>query len=321
MQFEPATSVDGALARDFSLRASPQTSQRRIRFFVDESKPQPKHHRRGESWLYVGVLGIPEDKIDSAAERLVRARDRACPGYDGEVHFEQIRDGRKKRVAAAWMDDVLHDHTGTFHLHVLGINQDLLNEAAFGDDDATQRRRIYSRFVRTSLAYAAKSFFPGDDVVVVDVVHDRTQEMEDDAWFDWHVPYAAARDNGVRFESSRLAFTDSDHRREPLRPRDSHFVQLIDVLLGSVRQCLDFPSERPEAIELGTKMLPLIERMMSGKRNPNSRYHYVDRCSVSFFPSSPLSLEQLADAEERRRSGFVQKRELLLATRDQPTLF
>lgn len=321
MQADSAPAVDGALARDFTLEEYPSSQERRVRFFVDESKPQPKHHPKGESWLYIGILGIPEASLASAAMRLRAARERASGGYDGEIHFEKIKDGRKKRVASAWLDEVLHDATSTFHFHVLGINMDMLNVDAFGDDDGTQRRRIYSRFVRSALAYAARSFFPHDDVQVTDVVHDRTQEMEDDAWFDWHVPYATARDNGVRFDSPRLAFADSDHRREDLRPDDSRLVQLVDVILGSVRQCLDCPSIRPEALELGDKMLPLMHRIMSGRRNVNSSYHYVNRCSVSFFPSSPLSLEELDDAAARARSGFVRRREMLLETRHQLALF
>jgi hypothetical protein len=93
-------------------------------------------------------------------------------------------------------------------------------------------------------------------------------------------------------------------------PIESNFIQLIDVIIGATRVCMEAGTGRQYPRALAEQWLPLIERLTDPSRrwNRNSSYGYVGRCNLSFFPKVWLSALQLAEDEERARSSFYQWR-------------
>jgi hypothetical protein len=270
--------------------------------------------------MYIGILAIPEHKWSDALGDLEADRlpDPKCnyPGYDGEIHCASLTRRQKAELAKRWLNTVLWDREKRFHFYVLGLSLDRLQPAAFGG--AGRHQRVYNRFFRSAVAYTLRSYFAGNQsVAVASIFHDQTH-MENDPLFDWHTIWRLDEEYpDVTFADSRIRFIDSDHRKEKAAPAHSHFIQLIDLILGATRQCLDCTSEKQYMTEAAKTIMPLVERLTDNetRSNPNSRYQHFKRCSIAFFPSAKLTLDQLADPWERVSSTFFYQRPLSLRDR------
>lgn len=268
--------------------------------------------------MYLGLLAIPEASYCEVLERL--AQDRRTAGYTGEVHFSQLRNysyafchNEKTLLAKHWVERVLHDDHKVFHFYLLGLNLDNLEQRAFGAAPGHEHR-IYNRFFRASVAGMLKHFFPSGRLVVSAVFHDKS-ELQHHALFDWHTIWRLDSDSDlITFIPQRIEFIDSDHRREPLFPEDSHLIQLCDVLLGGLTQCLDARNVKDGCCEIASLLLPLAERLVHPRQahNPNSHYRHWRRVSMSFFPSRKLKLDDLHDPYARAKSRYYHSRQLLL---------
>jgi len=286
-----------------------------VRLYTDEI--QPYRNSLNERWMYIGLLAIPENEYWNALRCL--HRDRAATDYAREVHFMKLRNAsnaahhnEKTVLAGRWVQRVLWDDRKVFHFHLLGLNLSNLQELAFGTG-REQDRNIYNRFFRASITYALKHFFGAGNVVVTHIFHD-VSNLEGDELFDWHAIWRINRaEPGITFLTDNIQFIDSDHNEEYSCPNDSHFIQLCDVLMGGLTQCLDARNTKAGCCEIAEMLLPLAERLTDPRRvnNPNSRYRYVRRLSMSFFPSRKLKLKELEDTYKRWQSGFYIRRRLL----------
>jgi len=286
-----------------------------VRLYADEIKPY--QNPAGERWMYIGVLAIPEARYNNVLAWL--AEDRMSAGYDDELHFTKLHNysyahgyNEKTLLAKFWVERVLWDSQKVFHFYLLGLNLCNLQHRAFGTGKK-RKRNIYNRFFRASVDYVLKYFFGGKGVVVTHIFHD-AGDLEHDELFNWHtiwrLDYA---EPGITFLTNDIQFIGSDHRKEPRFPNDSHLIQLCDVLMGGLTQCLDGRTKKAGCCEIAEILLPLAERLTDPKRvrNPNSRYRYVRRISMSFFPSKQLTLKELEDKNLRGQSGFYIERRLL----------
>lgn len=301
----------------FGKRSRPAAT--RVRLYADEIKPY--RNGLGERWMYIGLLAIPEARYRDALNGL--GQDREAVEYDNEVHFTELRNRsdagahhEKTALARRWVERVLWDDRKTFHFHLLGLNMTNLQPFAFGKG-REQRRNIYNRFFRASVAYVLNFFFGRTGVVVTHIFHDQSY-LEHDDLFDWHTIWRLDQaEPGLTFLTDNIQFIDSDHNEEPDFPQDSHFIQLCDLLLGGLTQCLDARNKKGGCCEIAKCLLPLAERLVDPARirNPNSRYRYVHRVSMSFFPSKRLKLREIKDYWHRAQSGFYIKRRLLFKER------
>ena len=287
-----------------------------VRLYVDEIKPY--RNALNERWMYIGLLAIPDADFDQMQSWL--RQDRNAANYFGEVHFTKLRNAsdagaynEKTVLAKYWTERVLWDHQKTFHFYLLGLNLDNLQPFAFGTG-REQKRNIYNRFFRASVAYVLKYFFGHGAIRVTHVFHD-VSELEHDDLFNWHAIWRLDRaEPDITFVPHCIQFIDSNHHDEPNFPEDSHLVQLCDVLLGALTQCLDARNQKDGCCEIARILLLLVKRLVDPARvrNPNSQYRYVRRISMSFFPSQRLKLRELEDDWRRAQSGFYIRRRLLL---------
>ena len=290
-----------------------------VRLYADEIKSY--RNAANQLWMYIGLLAIPEARYRDVLGWLAEERKRA--EYYDEVHFTDLRNrsdasqyGEKTLLAKYWVERVLWDDRKVFHFYLLGLNLDNLQPFAFGRG-RKQRRNIYNRFFRAAVAYVLKSFFGPEGVIVTHVFHD-AGELEHDELFNWHTIWRLGQaEPGIAFLEDNIRFIESDHRKEPDFPEDSHLIQLCDVLLGGLTLCLDARNEKDGCCEIAECLLPLAERLVDPRRvrNPNSRYRYVRRISMSFFPSRRLTLRELENAQLRGQSGFYITRRLLFRER------
>lgn len=312
--WQPLTSTDTHSA---VIVLSPQNKSggrvQRVRLYIDES--ETRRNERGDSWLYICTVAVTERAHPGVLEGLLD--DRRLTRCQSELHFKKTKSADKVALATRWLNRVLGSER--LYFHILGIHLNRLEHGFFGPAGADRDQRIYTRFFRPAITYPLKAFF-GSPVEISAVFHDGGK-LEHHEWFDWHSLWRIQREHpDVKFSADRVQFIDSDHRKEPAFPKDSHLIQLADLILGASRVCLDGGCDNQRKRAVAEQMIPLLQRMMSGKRNINSSFKYVDRKSISFFPSKQIKLGTAADDAERLRSGFYRSREFLIL-RDQLSLF
>lgn len=288
----------------------------RVAVYVDETKPD-----NATRWQYIGLVLVAEDDVAPLVDAL--HVDRIRHGFDGEVHFQKLKQAHKANLACAWLDRVMHAGSPLVRFHILGLDHNRLSTDAFGTTGAQARSSAYTRMFRSAVSYAVKSMF-GANVVVVDVVHDGG-DLEHHDFFDWHSLWRMGVDNDVRFACPAVRFVNSDHRHPDGDPVDSHLLQLTDLVVSASRVCLDATTTNEHKVRVARHLLPLMTRLGDPKlaRNPNSRYRYLGRCSTSYFPSRPLDPDDVHDPVARARSTFYpHRRPALTATDDvQQSLF
>jgi hypothetical protein len=292
---------------------APLRTPTQVRLYADEIAKY--RNSLDEKWAYIGLLAVPEARYGDVLTWL--ADDRVSTGYNEEVHFTELKNCSRARcynektlVARRWVERVLWDDQKIFHFNLFGVNLSNLQHRAFGTGKK-RKRNIYNRFFRTATFYVLKSFFGA--VVVTHVFHD-SGSLERDEIFDWHTIWRLkTAEPDITFLTGSIQLIDSDHRKEQRSPNDSHLIQLCDVLLGGLSQCLDARTKKAGCCEIAELLLPLAERLTDPKRvgNPHSRYHYHHRIHMSFFPSKKLTLKELEEPYQRVRSHSYINRPLL----------
>jgi len=293
----------------------------RVRLYADEILAQK--NSLGETWMYIGVLAIPEHRYTTALHLLNEARGQA--GYANELHFVNLRNysyahihNQKTSLAKRWVRHFLDDDEKIFHFYLLGLNLTRLHHSSFGPSQERDEN-MYNRFFRSAIHYVLKAFFVSQhsSVVVSQLFHDQGKLVHH-KYFDWHTIWRLGQTiPNVRFECDNILFIDSDHNKETQWSDESHFVQLCDILLGGFSHCLDDRNKKDGCCEIATDLLPLAERLTASNpfRNPNSRYHYLNRVHLSFFPSKELAEDEMQDPLARARSKFYSARPLLYKDR------
>lgn len=292
--------------------------------YADEIK-RTKQNVLREKWSYIGILFLPEKEIDVALEKLEKGRmvkGEDDERYEKEIHFNEMTSGtsgsNKPDVSINWLREVSSDAESIFHFVILGLNHVELDRSSFGESNSTYRETVYNRFFRSALAQGINGFFGKyDRVNLIDLIHDSEPSMEQDEYFSWHALWKTEdRYDFLNNVPREIRFLNSDHRHENGHETHSHFLQLIDVILGSTRQCLDDPNNKEGCIEVAkNEWLEMMKRLTDGETNVNSSFNYIGRCSLSFFPkSSP------------KRSGtdvggnIYEERKLLLKERLSPQI-
>lgn len=295
-------------------------SKKDVELFIYADEIKEFKNSIGESWMYIGILLLKADDKERILNDLLKKRKEV--NYQDELHFRDLTNysyaniySEKTKLAKSWIDFVLSENKKrSIYFHILGLNLTNLQHQAFGSGKK-RMRNIYNRFFRSTILYCLKSYFDKHkNILVKQIFHDKGH-LDNDELFDWHTIWRiGTAEDKISFASNCIYFIDSDHYKETNFTEESHFIQLIDLILGATCQCLDANSNKDGCGEVARIFLPLIERL-NGVNNPNSRYDYFKKCGLSFFPKKHLTLEQLNDQWERVRSGFYQNRPLFIKDR------
>lgn len=289
-----------------------------------------------EKWAYIGVLVVP---VSLQGTLLSGLRNRRCSHPDGNktwgacesecpfhaannrpVHYSDANSGDIFRVAERWLDFLLSDDKLT-RFYILGMNLSNLDFSKFGRVRGSERwERIYNRFFRTALLKSVKGcFYSYERIIIESVVHHQS-DLQSSEYFPWHVIYRVGRDDQkIEFASHEIEFISSDHRES--HDERSHFIQYIDLILGSCRNALHWESKNENKTALALKVEPLLSRLMKNPRNPNSHFNYVGRLAVEFFPEYAYSSLSKWERDVAAHSSFYTNREVRVLRKYNPTLF
>lgn len=291
----------------------------------------PAHENgRGERWSYCGVLMIPVARLKETFNLLEETRAEHVDAPESSerqpVSFTELRgvDDTRTAVARDWLRHVALDDERRFHLAVLGVNHDNLDRALLTTNGSSGDRDQYRQFFLTALANEiAACFDDTESLRLKKAFRDASRTVERKV-FPWRTVWPRLERFPAVDESPDEVLTVSSRPGQPDGHRvHSVFLQLLGVLLGATRQCLDDPNDRRGSIHAASGVwLDLVSRLTGrGDQHPETPYRHLHRLSLSFFPVDQQFLlnEKLSNYPD----GHYQTRHCLLRHRlnEQYSLF
>jgi hypothetical protein len=263
---------------------------------------------------------VPKSELKKALLRLQADRD--ARGHQHEIGWADItkpgknaKPGGKERLATLWLRRLVWEHD-LWRFSVLGVDTSRLSMERFGERKGDQLANAYRRFYRSNLKLHVTTLHRGFDAVeIAKAYHDEEGRLEADDWFSWHPHAVIGSRDTVTFRDPSVCFVNSCHVKEQTHPKASHFVQLCDLLVGSMRYIFEANNRNAARDRVAKELIPLAERLNCSRecRNPNSRYQHHGRATLSFFPSRQLEEGELDNEFLRSGSTFFRDRPLRLS--------
>lgn len=293
-----------------------------VSVYCDERMIDAKVHPNKESWVYITLLVVPDSKKSDVLTML--NRHRADIKHYGEVKFHKLRKGSHistiARLAKLWLQEITNDANMCFYFKVFGIKRDNLLFELFSTetDPAEEYGNIYNRFFRMTFLGALNSYWSREEykkVVVSGLFHHKQRILEAHGFFPWHLCYKVSNER-IAFQSNQFVFIESDHNVEPNYKDDSQFIQLADILVGSISHCLDLPTRSNVGKnEVAKVVLPLVRDILGNVYSKRSCFDYFRKYDVSFYPSKKLTRAEFSNDVTRAQSCFFKNRRVLLEER------
>lgn len=276
--------------------------------YVDESKNRKYKCGKNEEIIhYIMIMAIPKNKKDELFSEINNSRclnedikkfgycNKECKYHkenNGEIHYGKIdKENIKYKIADRWVDILLKNNIykkESIYFNILGIIESNLDMKVFGNKK--QFGNIYTRFFRTALLRLLKMFNNYDRIIVDNIYHDSTNEMEQHKYFKTsainkiNLQEFIKGKNKIIFNTEEIDFIDSDHRKS--QNIESQFIQLVDLILGLTCNVIHNDASNSAKVKLTEKIYPLISRILDNKTNSNknSSYNYFNKQAIGFFP-------------------------------------
>lgn len=270
-----------------------------IEIYADEVKYN-KNDKCKEKFMYLGIVIIETSKKEIILKKINSIRKDIW--YSNELHFTWLKnlpwlwkENKKTLLAEKYIDLILEDKDKKyFYFDILWINLENLDLTYFWNDKWWHYCNIYNRFFRTIVTRSINSYFDWKNVIIDNIFHDNENSLIWHQYFDWHLLYK------LNWTINwKINFIDSNHNKESLYPNESHFIQIIDLLLWAMRQLYDNPNKKRWCKYIWDKIKPLIERMRDKPWNYNSKYWYIKKYNISFFPNSKDNILLLKKEDEK----------------------
>ena len=280
-----------------------------IDLYIDESKNRKyKIGEKEEIIDYIMIMAIPSNKKDALFEKINNARclneNQSKFGFcqdeckyhkenNGEIHYGKIdRENIKYKIANKWIDILLENNIHkeeSIYFNILGIIESNLDMSVFGNKN--QFGNIYTRFFRTALLRILRIFDSYDRIIINNIYHDCTTEMEQHKYFQTsainkiNLQEFLKKKKKIYFHTDKIEFIDSDHRKS--QNDESQFIQFADLILGLTCNVIHNEASNTAKTNLTEKIYPLISRIVSKKTNANknSGYNYFNKQIIGFFPN------------------------------------
>lgn len=274
-------------------------------------------------WLYHSLLFIPVQNEDNVLNSLNEAR--RMTGWERELHFVELDNTKtENRLACEWIDLFGQSLFGEIYFYFFGVNYQNLEKTLW---ESRQRDfKIYNRFFQIGLYGAIGWFFLRagvEKVSVQNIFSDKKPRKGEDRFHTQPIEEIDAKSllkgENIIFAYPKIIEVESDHEKEKDYPSKSHFIQFVDLLMGTFSQIFDNKSEQEGKRMVANKCLRFELPAKLMRYNPNSRYY--KRYAVSFFPKRKLTTKQILEGGITGEvNQFYNKREMKYTTKNQPSL-
>ncbi len=257
-------------------------NQAEIEIFFDEIEPE-----KNCNYLIIGALFLKtKDKkeiINSLINFRLNKNNEICTLSNTEVHFNKIRESRsshrQKEISKCWLNFFINDsRLMSAHLY---IDMNKLDISFFGNENV--KTNIYNKFFRTIINYGLKCFFKSYDAIKIkNIFYDKKGDLERHSFFNnfnFDKLKYETKDNVELL--GKIIFVDSDHKIEVNYPNESHLIQLIDLILGAIRQNIFCVSQDKLKNGLSRIIRPELNKL-------KKEYWCLKYLKVSFFPKNEI---------------------------------
>jgi len=274
-----------------------------LEIYFDEIEPD----KRNCNYITMGALFVPSINKKTILDQILNARclnkgnDKWYETYDScpnnvnckpywhnmnnvEVHFIDIRDSRVNKslieISKSWLKQFSSNYEIIF-ANVLYIDLNKLDSSLFGDE--SKKANIYNKFFRTVIDYGLKTYFRiYDKIIIKNIFYDKKNELERHYFFNYRNLEKLSFDSSKNIVfMNKIIFVDSDHKEEEIYPDESHFIQLIDLIIGAIRHNIFRVSDSTNKDKVARKIRPLLNKL---KR----KYFNSSILRVSFYPKNKI---------------------------------
>lgn len=236
--------------------------------YHDESGTDIAHER----FQLHGALIVPVSKFQTALQLLQNARN----GYDGQIHFVDLRDKArtpKAIIAAQWLNLFFTEISNYCFYKCLMVDMHApnFNKAKFSTPhflyNHTALLAIYG-----GISWSLKKY----DKVTLSIFSEEMSRSSDDNFEDY-IPQELAYRSGKSKKCpqtiiplEKVKLVNGDPRKViPSLAEHCEFIQLTDILTGAVSQAINAKASQQVKIDLGnlvadwigdTRMPPLVAR-------------------------------------------------------------
>lgn len=273
------------------------------------------------NWLYHSFLFIPVRNEEDVLNSLNEARQKS--GWEKELHFVDLGNTETENcLALKWIDLFSQFLFEKLYFHFFGINYRNLEKRLWSKPQRDSK--IYNRFFQIGLYGAIKWFFLTggfEKVSVQNIFSDKKSRRGEDRFHTQPVEEiemkSLLKGEDIMFEHSEIIGIDSDHEKERGYPSKSHFLQLVDLIMGTFAQIFDNTSKTKGGKLLAAdRCLSFTLPVKLMQYNPNSRYY--KKYAISFFPKQRLTKEQILQDDIRSNvNQFYNERKMEYAIRNQ----
>jgi hypothetical protein len=292
-----------------------QKNEVEIEIFFDEIEPE-----KDCNYLIIGALFLMTQNKDKIINSLINFRlnkeQKICNLSNTEIHFNKIRESRsshrQKEISKCWLNFFINNSSlMSAHLY---IDLKKLNTSFFGYEKI--EANIYNKFFRTVINYGLKCFFKSYDTIkITNIFYDKKGDLERHSFFN------NFNFDKLRYETKdnvkllgRIIFIDSNHKIEKNYSRESNLIQLIDLILGVIRQNIFYVSKDKLKNEISRIIRPELNKL-------KQEYWCLKYLKVSFFPKNEIKSVQDLEKNEtyERKDEFYYLMDLELKMPSQET--
>jgi hypothetical protein len=261
----------------------PSEKSETLNIYHDESGTDIAHER----FQLHGALMVPTRKFQAALEVLIMARQ----GYDGKIHFVDLRDkssSPKASVAAKWLNIFFTDVSSYCFYKCMVVD---MNSPAFDKKRFSKPHLLYNNTALLAVFSGITWSFKAYDNVHLSIFSEALTRSKDDN-FEIYLPNELIKRShnskncpDVVVPSMKVTLVNGDPRKvETALACHCEFIQLTDLITGSIRQALNANASQEIKIDLGK----LIASWIGDTRLPPwlQKNHLHRRFSVSCYPSS-----------------------------------
>ncbi len=199
-----------------------------------------------------------------------------------EIHFTDLNSSiEKSKIAKKWIDLIKKDLKSKIFFKLFLVNKNKLDQQRFGNKK--QIYNIYNKFFKISLGGFKKYVFGNNLININKIFHHRSSALETHMYFK----NINLKQYGINLINKEIIFY-SDNHHEYEKKSDiiiTHFIQLIDLLIGCFIQLLTNRSKQGYKINVAEESRYIFD-------NINNFRNY----SISFFPK--YSIKELKEQSQ-----------------------
>jgi hypothetical protein len=268
---------------------------REIEIYVDEIYPEDNCN-----FIVLGALYVECDKKDLLEKDLIDKRCKHslndvwnknrvdCPNKencreswhnlnDSEIHYQDVRSSRtsssSKSLCECWINRFRAQKQGVY-CNILFLDMEKIDKKFFGNKKSDAN--VYNRFFRSLIVYGIKSFFDGK-CHIKNIYFDKSTMLENHDYFPKrNVEKMGTILRDAEIKCDEINFIDSDHKKSE-HYIESHFIQYVDLLMGTIRQIIFYTSRDELKSSLAMVLKPALDEM-------RARPHSISNLKISFFP-------------------------------------